>query len=455
MQEDQNKRQKPGPSKVVHCRGLPAYATENELVTLAQPFGRVVRTLILNEKQQAFIQFESEENAANCVGYYDTKQAQIRSKNVYFQFSNRTEVKNNHSNQSNHAGSAVGVSGGDPPNHILLVSILNARFPVTVDNIHQCFSPIGTVQKIVTFTKNKVLKALVQMATIDQAVNAKYHLDEKDMFEGCCHLRIGFSNLTEINMKSNGPNSRDYTDFSVASGASAASQFGQFGSFASPQFAGMQQMNPYAQSPFMQQEQKCVLLVNNLPEQLTADDLFILFGCYGDVVRVKILYNKRDSAMIEFVSGEHAATALQNLNHFGLLGNELAIAVSKHSRVSPPQENDSEILTKDFTDSPVQRFRKAGSRKNINAPSPVLHLSNLHDNATEDELSELFSGVGTAVVQFFATNRKMAYVKMESSELAAMALMKFHNQQLAGRYLRISFSPKDPASITESESQEK
>lgn len=196
-----------------------------------------------------------------------------------------------------------------------------------------------------------------------------------------------------------------------------------------------------------QQDQKCVLLVNNLPEQLTADNLFMLFGCYGDVVRVKILFNKRNSAMIEFVNGEHASTALVNLNHFTICGQELAIALSKHTNVAPPREGDSELLTKDYSNSSIHRFRKPGSRKNINPPSCVLHISNLHDNASVQELSQLFSSVGSPEVQFFATNRKMAYVKMESPEQAATALMHFHNQQLSGRYLRISFSSKDPSSV--------
>jgi len=33
-----------------------------------------------------------------------------------------------------------------------------------------------------------------------------------------------------------------------------------------------------------------------------------LLGVYGDVVRVKILYNKRDSALIQFKEPQHAQT---------------------------------------------------------------------------------------------------------------------------------------------------
>ena len=36
--------------------------------------------------------------------------------------------------------------------------------------------------------------------------------------------------------------------------------------------------------------------------------LLMITGVYGDVVRVKILYNKRDSALIQFKEPQHAQT---------------------------------------------------------------------------------------------------------------------------------------------------
>merc|ERR1712212_1424802 len=43
-----------------------------------------------------------------------------------------------------------------------------------------------------------------------------------------------------------------------------------------------------------------VLLVSNLDEEsVNVDYLFTLFGVYGDVIRVKILFNKKDTALIQ------------------------------------------------------------------------------------------------------------------------------------------------------------
>lgn len=42
-------------------------------------------------------------------------------------------------------------------------------------------------------------------------------------------------------------------------------------------------------------------------------DLFIVFsGHYGDVQRVKILYNKKDTALIQFADASQASTGKQS-----------------------------------------------------------------------------------------------------------------------------------------------
>jgi hypothetical protein len=46
-----------------------------------------------------------------------------------------------------------------------------------------------------------------------------------------------------------------------------------------------------------------VLIVSNIPaDKVNPDILFKLFGVYGDVNRVKILYNKPDTALVQFAT---------------------------------------------------------------------------------------------------------------------------------------------------------
>ena len=54
----------------------------------------------------------------------------------------------------------------------------------------------------------------------------------------------------------------------------------------------------------------CFKILQNreCPVSTTISCILIIAGVYGDVVRVKILYNKRDSALIQFKEPQHAQT---------------------------------------------------------------------------------------------------------------------------------------------------
>jgi polypyrimidine tract-binding protein 2 len=49
---------------------------------------------------------------------------------------------------------AGGNSSDAQPNRILLVTVHQVLYPMTVDVLHQVFSPYGYVEKIVTFQKS-------------------------------------------------------------------------------------------------------------------------------------------------------------------------------------------------------------------------------------------------------------------------------------------------------------
>lgn len=102
-------------------------------------------------------------------------------------------------------------------------------------------------------------------------------------------------------------------------------------------------------------------------------------------------------------------------------------------------------LTKDFTNSPLHRFKKPGSKNynNIFPPGNILHLSNIpYENnknygkkieiffflcrteITEDELRQIFSQYGTIKrFRFFEKDHKMALVEMDTIEQAIATLV--------------------------------
>lgn len=189
-----------------------------------------------------------------------------------------------------------------------------------------------------------------------------------------------------------------------------------------------------------------VLLISNLNEDLvTPEALFTLFGVYGDVLRVKILFNKKDSALINFANTQQAATALANLDRCKLWNKQIRVFPSKHITVQMPKDGQPDSgLTKDFSNSPLHRFKKPGSKNfnNIFPPSQTLHLSNIPPNVQEQELRELFSIYGQVRgFKFFQKDRKMALIQMDTVEEAITALIATHNYQLADNmHLRCTFS---------------
>ncbi|XP_033636985.1 polypyrimidine tract-binding protein 1-like isoform X2 [Asterias rubens] len=189
-----------------------------------------------------------------------------------------------------------------------------------------------------------------------------------------------------------------------------------------------------------------VLLVSNLNTELvTPQALFTLFGVYGDVKRVKILYEKRDNALIQMADAHQAQTALANLNSVKLFGKQLRVAPSKYREVAMPREGQPDAgLTKDYNNSPLHRFKKPGSKnfQNIFPPSATLHLSNIPASVTEDDLQSAFSQHGSVVsFKFFPKDRRMALIQMNSVEESTHALIAQHNCQLSeSNHLRVSFS---------------
>nr|2ADC_A Chain A, Polypyrimidine tract-binding protein 1 [Homo sapiens]2EVZ_A Chain A, Polypyrimidine tract-binding protein 1 [Homo sapiens] len=190
-----------------------------------------------------------------------------------------------------------------------------------------------------------------------------------------------------------------------------------------------------------------VLLVSNLnPERVTPQSLFILFGVYGDVQRVKILFNKKENALVQMADGNQAQLAMSHLNGHKLHGKPIRITLSKHQNVQLPREGqEDQGLTKDYGNSPLHRFKKPGSKnfQNIFPPSATLHLSNIPPSVSEEDLKVLFSSNGGVVkgFKFFQKDRKMALIQMGSVEEAVQALIDLHNHDLGeNHHLRVSFS---------------
>uniref|UniRef100_A0A669DP49 Polypyrimidine tract binding protein 1 n=1 Tax=Oreochromis niloticus TaxID=8128 RepID=A0A669DP49_ORENI len=407
------------PSRVIHIRKLPSDITEAEVISLGVPFGDVTNLLMLKAKNQAFLEMNSEEAAQNLVGYYSTMVPIIRHHPVYVQFSNHKELKTDNSPNQERAQAALRALSSShvdtaavAPSTVLRVVVENLIYPVTLDALCQIFSKFGTVLRIIIFTKNNQFQALLQYSDGASAQAAKLSLDGQNIYNGCCTLRISFSKLTSLNVKYNNEKSRDFTRPDLPTGD------GQ---------------------PTMEHTAMATAFI-------TPHCLFILFGVYGDVMRVKILFNKKENALVQMSDSTQAQLAMSHLNGQRLHGKPVRITLSKHTSVQLPREgHEDQGLTKDYSNSPLHRFKKPGSKNysNIFPPSATLHLSNIPPSVVEDDLKMLFASSGAVVkaFKFFQKDHKMALIQVGSVEEAIESLIEFHNHDLGeNHHLRVSFS---------------
>jgi heterogeneous nuclear ribonucleoprotein L len=96
------------------------------------------------------------------------------------------------------------------PNHVLLFTIINPMYPITVDVLHTICQASGQVLRIVIFKKNGV-QAMVEFDSVESAIRAKETLNGADIYSGCCTLKIDFAKPEKLNVHKNDSESWDYT----------------------------------------------------------------------------------------------------------------------------------------------------------------------------------------------------------------------------------------------------
>ncbi|XP_062480245.1 polypyrimidine tract-binding protein 3 isoform X1 [Pezoporus occidentalis] len=491
------------PSRVLHIRQIPSDATEAEVISLGMPFGKVTNFLRLKRKCQALLEMDSEEAAAAVVNHCNYSIPHLHSQPVYVQYSKHRELKiesspyqaraqaaleaeNAIERRSQAVPSTYAVEGGHRPyqGSVLRIIVENLHYPVTIEVLYQIFSRFGSVLRIVTFTRNNQFQALLQYADPMNAYYAKMNLDGHSIYGMCCTLHIEFSKLGSLEVKYNNEKSRDFTRLDLPFGdgqhppelpmapAYGTQNFIIPSYTGAPGFAPAMAFTPVATYSFPVAPAplgsvaptsavpapvalpavntvpaNSVLLVSNLnPEAITPHGLFILFGMYGDVHRVKIMFKKKSNALVQMADATQAQLAMGHLNGQKLYGRVIHATLSKHQIIQlPPEGQRGNGLTKDYSNSPLHRFRKSGSKnfQNIFPPSDTLHLSNIPPFVTVEDMENLFENIGSTVkaFRFIQKDCRMALIQLGSVEEAFHALIELHNRDLGEKHhLRISFS---------------
>uniref|UniRef100_A0A3Q2DGS7 Polypyrimidine tract binding protein 1 n=1 Tax=Cyprinodon variegatus TaxID=28743 RepID=A0A3Q2DGS7_CYPVA len=381
------------PSRVIHIRKLPGDITEAEVISLGLPFGDVTNLLMLKAKNQAFLEMNSEEAAQNMVGYYSTVMPVVRHQPVYVQFSNHKELKTDNSPNQEGPGSSKG------PHTVLRVVVENLLYPVTLDALCQ--------------VRRHSQKQQCNRLILLYLYNIKYYYSKlveraRDFFRGGDQRSP--INHGELRDK---PTNNCNNVFSTLVFRSA--------NFIVPKKKKNKIKHFLPKGLLLLSDIKKILMFSNhlFGSYANSEELHVLC-VYGDVMRVKILFNKKENALVQMSDSTQAQLAMSHLNGQRLHGSPLRITLSKHTSVQLPREgHEDQGLTKDYSNSPLHRFKKPGSKNysNIFPPSATLHLSNI------------------------PYDHKMALIQMGSVEEAIDCLIAFHNHDLGeNHHLRVSFS---------------
>ena len=359
--------------------------------------------LLVRARNIGFIQFEEVSACQQFVGYYSHNDAVIGGVKVDVQQSDRTQV-----NVDQHPGSSVLLANIGLAAAHSHVQTSTATLDAMPEMLYEFFSTAGNVLRIIVFDKNGHAKGLIEFPTPEEAQHAKRQLDGKCLHSGHLITLTASCSPTPLKVEGNS-RGRDYTGSAVAVGESRAP-------------------TSVAEGP--------VVLVSNVPDRgVSCRTLFNLFSTCGDVMKVKILHNNREAALIEFRNVNQANVARQFLNGVTLYGSPLRVAASSKSAVFIGEEGGE--LNEDFTLSELHRFRKPGSRNfnHIHQPSRVLHISNLPVEVDDTTIeAAVQQRCNTARYHSFKTvgEKKMGLATMGSIEEAVTVLVELHGVSFQG-----------------------
>ncbi|KAM3292538.1 hypothetical protein ACQJBY_036349 [Aegilops geniculata] len=324
------------PSKVLHLRNLPWECTEEELVELCKPFGRIVNTKsgVGANRNQAFVEFTDVNQAISMVSYFasSSEPAQIRGKTVYIQYSNRQEIINNK-------------SPGETAGNVLLVTIEGVQASdVTIDVIHLVFSAFGFVHKIATFEKAAGFQALIQYTDAPTASAAREALDGRSIpryllpdHVVSCHLRISFSAHKDLNIKFQSHRSRDYTNPYLPVNSSAIDSTLQ------PAVG--------ADGRRVEAEGNVLLAsIENMQYAVSVDVLHTVFSAFGTVQKIAIFEkNGGTQALIQYPDASTATIAKEALEGHCIYDGgycKIHLSYSRHTDLNVKAHSDK---SKDYT----------------------------------------------------------------------------------------------------------
>ncbi|XP_036334407.1 heterogeneous nuclear ribonucleoprotein L isoform X6 [Rhagoletis pomonella] len=367
------------------------------------------------------------------------------------------------------------------PNHILLFTIINPFYPITVDVLHKICHPHGQVLRIVIFKKNGV-QAMVEFDSLEAATRARENLNGADIYSGCCTLKIDYAKPEKLNVYKNEPDtSWDYTLTAVkeiGNGRSPLLQEPLYGTRPQPyiglistptnfcQFKEPPLLGPGAAFPQFgaaefhpttpENWKGATIHTTGLmkePAVVPGRNAPVAFAAQGQG-QIKFLKTKEGTAMVQMGDSVAVERCVQHLNNIPVgNGGKIQIAFSKQNFLSevinPFLLPDHTPSFKEYTGSKNNRFLSPAqaSKNRIQPPSKILHFFNTPPGLTEDQLIGIFNikEVPATSVRLFPlkTERSSSgLIEFPNISQAVLAIMKCNHLPIEGKGTKFPFIMK-------------
>lgn len=293
--------------------------------------------------------------------------------------------------------------------NVLLYTITNQRYVITIEAIWKISHTFGNVLRIIMVRK-RVTKVLVEFDDNETAAAAMKGLHNQDIYSGCCTLDVKYASTDTLHVRKNDSNTWDFTvqpqltseatkQPLITSGVSPMGS-GRFGDTYSQQAYGSQMVSPnYGVTAQVydggQGARTVVAIMYGLTEKVNCTHIFNLLCLYGNVMKVKFMKSKPDTAMIEFSSADGVSKATR-LTGYELFGTKLTLKPSHKSHfVGQPKGDPYELADgspsfEDFSQSKFNRFINAekAARNRVQDPRATVHFFNAPPDVTEEKIKE-------------------------------------------------------------------
>jgi RNA recognition motif-containing protein len=421
------------PTEVLLFKKVPFNATELDVIELCKPYGQIEDVCLIKTKGYAFVQFQNTKMAQFCYETLKIKEAELKDSKVYVFHTGKHEITKPEGSNSYPSRSIL----------VAMSSLVEEINPVVIENLVTRYGNPLKVMRLQDVPYN----AIFEMKDIEEAIRLKEGLNNFEITK-TARINASFVSGKFFTMKSSPKtpkmkfSDRNCTSLENSTVSSPIFNSGDnsletFSDGISESFFSISRQNS-------DEVGSKTVMVRNLPENTTCDDLFKLFGMYGNISKVKIFYKAPDSALVQFQESYQANLAKKFLNNCPIKNSSLNVSLSKSEISTTISENND--FFKDYVNQKGQRYRKQGSKnfRNIAQPSKVLHLSNMQAERDPTFYLDIFNSCGTVVKHMIlAGDSQNLLVEMKSLEEAVEALVKFHNCEIEGKYLKVSFSKYD------------